>query len=67
MKTIFKLALVCMLFAVTSCKDTKQEEAETEAAVEQIEAIEAETEEIMESVEENAEELKEELNELDTQ
>ncbi|WAC02114.1 hypothetical protein N7U66_20435 [Lacinutrix neustonica] len=66
MKKILNVAFVVMLLAVTSCKDTKQEEAETEAAVEQIETIEAETEEIMESVDQNAEELKEELNELDT-
>ena len=63
MKTLMKLSLVCLLFVVTACRDTKQEEAETKAAVEQIEAIENETEEIIESVDKNAEELKKELNE----
>lgn len=65
MKTCIKITLVCLLFALTSCRDTKQEEAETKAAVEQIESIEAETEDIIESVEENAQELKNELDELD--
>ena len=46
MKTVFKLLIVCLIFGVMSCRDTKEVEAETEAAVEQIEAIETEAEEI---------------------
>ena len=65
MKTLLKFTLVCLLFVVTSCRDTKQVEAETEAAVEQIETIEEETDEIIESVDENAEALKKELEELE--
>ena len=67
MKTLLKLALVCLFVVALSCRDTKQEEAETEATVEQIETIEKETEAIIESVDESAEELKKELDELDTQ
>lgn len=65
MKTILKLSLIGLLLLSFSCRDTKQEEAETKVAVEQIEAIEKETDEIMESVDENAKKLEEELKELD--
>ncbi|WP_299886367.1 hypothetical protein [uncultured Lacinutrix sp.] len=66
MKILTRITLVmCLFFVLASCRDTKKEEVETKAAVEQIESIEAETEDIIESVEENAQELKKELNELD--
>lgn len=65
MKAIFKLSLLCLLFVVTSCRDTKKEEAEVEATVEQIEAIESETEQVSEALEKEAKDLEKELNELD--
>ena len=65
MKTVFKLIMVCLLIGVFSCRDTKKEEAETNAAVEQIEAIETEAEDISKEIEKEAEELENDLKELD--
>lgn len=65
MKTVLKLLMVCLLIGVFSCRDTKNEEAETKAAVEQIETIETEAEEISKEIEKEAEELEKDLKELD--
>jgi exosome complex RNA-binding protein Rrp4 len=65
MKTVFKVLMVCLLVGVFSCRDTKKEEAETNAAVEQIEAIEAEADHISKEIDREAEELENELKELD--
>lgn len=66
MKVVIKLFLVIFVFGLTSCRDSKKEEAEDEAVIEQIENIEQETEEIEESIEVKAEELEEALSELDS-
>ena len=65
MKTVLKLMMVCLIIGTVSCRDTKKEDAETEAAVEQIEAIEMEAEEISEEIDQEAKELEKELEELD--
>ena len=42
MKTIFKIALLVVLFSVASCRDSKKDDAAVKAT-EQIETIEVET------------------------
>jgi hypothetical protein len=64
MKTIFKIALVVMLFSVTSCRDTKKDEA-TIKATEQIETIEVETDSIVDKLDQDAEDLEHELDQLE--
>jgi len=65
MKTKINLLLSLLILCVLSCRDTKKEEAETEVVVEQIEAIEVETQEVSEEIDKKAKELENELNELD--
>lgn len=65
MKKFLKLSLLCLLFMVTSCRDTKKEEADAKVTVEQVEAIENETEQVSDELEKEAKELENELNELD--
>ena len=64
MKTIFKITLLVLLFTVTSCRDTKKEEATTNATVE-IETIEVETDSITDNLEQEAKDLEKELEELE--
>ncbi len=68
MKNVIKFCVVISILAFTSsCRDTnKEEEAETNAAIEKIEAVEAEAKEISEKIETEAEELEESLKELDS-
>ena len=65
MKLVFKIFLVVLLIGFVSCRDTKKEE-ETNAAIEIIEATEAEVEAITADLEENEKELDEALKELDS-
>jgi cell division protein FtsB len=66
MKVVLKLFIVLFVFGLTSCRDTKAEEAEAEEVVQQIESIEEETEAITEEIENEAAELEETLTELDS-
>ncbi len=67
MKNVIKFCVVISILAFTSsCRDTNKEEAETNAAIEKIEAVEAEAKEISEKIETEAEELEESLKELDS-
>lgn len=66
MKTILKLVVVIMVIGLVSCRDTKKEEAELEAQIEQIESIEAEAATLTEKVDADAKELEEALKELDS-
>ncbi|SFJ60163.1 hypothetical protein [Olleya namhaensis] len=66
MKTIFKIALVVLLFSVTSCRDTKKDEA-TIKATEQIETIEVETDSIVDKLDQDAEDLEHELDQLENE
>lgn len=66
MKTIFKIALVVLLFSVTSCRDTKKDEA-TIKATEQIETIEVETDSIVDKLDQDAEDLENELDQLENE
>ena len=66
MKVILKLLIVVFVLGLTSCRDTKQEEAEVEAVVEQMESLEEEAEALNEEIEAEAAELEEALSELDS-
>ncbi len=66
MKTIFKLIVIIMVIGLASCRDTKKEEAELEAQMEQIESIEVEAATLTEKVNAEAKELEEALKELDS-
>ncbi|NND61802.1 MAG: hypothetical protein HKN48_01275 [Flavobacteriaceae bacterium] len=67
MKNLSRILLIMLMIGIVSCRDTKkEEEAETEAVIEQIEAVEAEAEEISEKINQEAEELEEALSELDS-
>lgn len=64
MKTIFKIALLVVLFSVSSCRDSKKDDAAVKAT-EQIETIEVETDSLVNDLELEANELEKELNELE--
>ncbi|WP_272023662.1 hypothetical protein [Olleya namhaensis] len=66
MKIIFKIALVVLLFSVSSCRDTKKDEA-TIKATEQIETIEVETDSIVDKLDQDAEDLEHELDQLENE
>jgi len=66
MKLLVRLLLVVFVIGFVSCRDTKKEEAETEAAIEQIETVEGEVEELSEQLEKDEKELEEALKELDS-
>ena len=66
MKTIMKLLLVALLIFSVSCRDTKKEEAETNAMLEEIESLETEVDSISASVDQKAKELEAALKELDS-
>ena len=65
MKTLTKFFAIALVFGLLSCTDKKKEEAETKAAVEKIEAVEAEIDKAAEEVETKAKELEESLGDLD--
>jgi cell division protein FtsB len=66
MKVVLKLFIVLFVLGLTSCRDTKKEEAELEAVNEKIENLEEETTKLTEEIEAEAEELEETLSELDS-
>ncbi|MBT8262536.1 MAG: hypothetical protein KJO05_06915 [Bacteroidia bacterium] len=66
MKVVLKLFIVLFVLGLTSCRDTKKEEAELEAVTEQIESVEEEATNIAEEIDAEAEELEETLSELDS-
>ncbi|MEZ4779396.1 MAG: hypothetical protein R2786_08475 [Flavobacteriaceae bacterium] len=66
MKIISKLLFAFLLVTVLSCRDTAKEEAELNATLEEVEAIDQELESISNEVETNAQELEETLEELDS-
>lgn len=66
MKLVSKIFLAFLFVAFISCRDTAKEEAELNAAIEEVENIETELETISEEVETNAVELEESLKELDS-
>ena len=66
MKLATKILLALFFVAFISCRDTAKEEAELNAAIEEVENIETELETISEEVETNAYELEETLKELDS-
>ncbi len=66
MKLILKLFVLLFLVGQISCKDTKKEEAETQAALEEIEAVETTLDEASEELDQDLEELEDALEELDS-
>ncbi len=66
MKIIMKLTLVLFLIGFVSCRDTKAEEEANKAAIEKIEAVESEVEEISQKIETEAREVEESLKVLDS-
>jgi len=66
MKFVLKIVLVVLMIGFVSCRDTKKEEEEANAAIEQIEATEAEVEAISADLKENEKELNEALKDLDS-
>jgi len=67
MKSLSKLCLLGLLLTVAiACKDTKkEEEAVAKAAIEKVEAVEAELESVTEDLEKKATDLDNSLSELD--
>ena len=66
MKTTIKILGILVLLMSISCRETKKEEAETDAIVKEVEAIEAEVNVIKEDMDTKAQALEEALKELDS-
>ncbi|WP_299189824.1 hypothetical protein [uncultured Aquimarina sp.] len=66
MKTTIKLFVLLFFTGMISCTDKKKEEEETKAAVEKIEAVESELENVTEEVTKKADELEDSLKDLDS-
>jgi serine phosphatase RsbU (regulator of sigma subunit) len=66
MKILMKIIMVLFLVGIVSCRHTKKEEAEAEAVIEKIEAVENEAEEISKKINEEAKEVESALKELDS-
>jgi uncharacterized membrane protein YjjP (DUF1212 family) len=66
MKEFLKISLIIFLLGMTSCRDTKKEDAESQRVVEQIETMETEVEEISEDLEQDQLELENALKDLDS-
>lgn len=66
MKLLLKLFVLLFLVGQISCKDTTKEEAETQAALEEIEAVETTLDEASEELDQDLEELEDALEELDS-
>ena len=66
MKILVKILMMLFLVGVVSCRNTKKEEEATEAAIEKIEAVENEAEEISKKIDEEADEVMDSLKELDS-
>jgi uncharacterized protein YlxW (UPF0749 family) len=66
MKTLIKVcALFFALTVIVSCKDTKKEEDETNAIVEEIESVEKDVNAIAEELEQEAKALEDALKDLE--
>ncbi|WP_299767728.1 hypothetical protein [uncultured Dokdonia sp.] len=65
MKKLTHFLIIALSIGVFSCTNKKKEEAETKAAVEQIEAVESEIENVSKEIESKARELEDSLEELD--
>lgn len=62
-----KLMVVILVVVFASCRDTnKEEEAQNQVLMEQVEAVEEEVEEISEKIDQEANELEDALKELDS-
>ena len=66
MKLKFNLLVLLLVTVLMSCRDTKKEEKEAQAAIEEIEAVESEIQEDSEELEKSSQELEEALKELDS-
>jgi len=66
MKTLFRSLLLLGLILIMSCRDTKKEEAEVNATLEQVEAVETEIDNLVEDVNSKEKELEDALKELDS-
>lgn len=66
MKLLVKIFIIVLVVGFVSCRDTKKEEEEANAAIEQVEAVEAEVKEINADLEKGEDELKDALKELDS-
>lgn len=66
MKSLLKFFVVLFLVGQISCKDTNKEEAETEAALEEIEAVETTLDEASQELDQDLDELEDALEELDS-
>ncbi|MFC5046702.1 hypothetical protein ACFSTE_10230 [Aquimarina hainanensis] len=66
MKLFIKLSLIVILIGLISCADKKKEEQETKAAIEKVEAIEKELNEVSNDILSKTEELENVLKDLDS-
>ena len=66
MKLMIKCLIFVFLLSPMSCRDSKEEEAQNEAVLEEIEAVETTVEEGSEELDQNVEELEDALEELDS-
>ena len=66
MKYFVQIFALVMILGLVSCRDTKKEEAEAEAAIEEVETVEEEAAQLTEELDKEAAELEEALKELDS-
>lgn len=66
MKLKTQVIVLLFLLVITACRDTKKEEKEAQAAIEEIEAVESEINENSAELEADTKELEEALKELDS-
>lgn len=66
MKTFFKITLLAFLVSLASCRNTKKENAKkVETAVDSIQIIEQDAEQMIDQIDEEAKNIEEELLELE--
>lgn len=66
MKTFFKITLLAFVVSLTSCRNTKKENAKkVETAVDSIQIIEQDAEQMIDQIDEEAKNIEEELLELE--
>jgi len=66
MKTLLKIAFLAFVISLTSCRNTKKENAKkVETAVDSIQIIEQDAEQMIDQIDEEAKKIEEELLELE--
>ncbi|MEZ4873988.1 MAG: hypothetical protein R2793_00655 [Flavobacteriaceae bacterium] len=66
MKLLTQLFILALLVTTVACRDTQKEEAELNATIEQVDAIDAQLDTISSDIEAKTEDLQQTLEELDS-